>query len=181
MKPMAPLISKTIDHSRRSRRPKIWSLGVALCVLSFTSQAWADRGTIKVPGQHPDYSFEAEPHVLAEPFHDFHPGLGFRGTIELVDNGFISKINNTVGIGFGADWTRHNLWLPVVMQWNFWLTENWSVFGEPGLVLRITDDKRHGADFFAIYAGGRFRLTESITLTGRVGRPSASLGVSFLL
>src|SRR5258706_13210345 len=29
-------------------------------------------------------------------------------------------------------WAVH---LPVVLQWNFWLTEKWSVFGEPGLTI----------------------------------------------
>jgi hypothetical protein len=33
----------------------------------------------------------------------------------------------------------------------------------------------------AIYAGGRFHFTEHITLTMRVGHPTASVGVSFLL
>ena len=156
-------------------------LGAMLGVLVLASPAWADRGVIKFPGLHPDYVFEAEPHVLVEPFHEFHPGVGFRGTVELVDNGFISTINNTVGIGFGLDWTDKNLWIPVVMQWNFWLSENWSVFGEPGGVIRLTDERRDKVDFFAVYAGGRYHFSDTITLTMRVGRPTASIGVSFLL
>ena len=35
--------------------------------------------------------------------------------------------------------TASYLVFPVVMQWNFWLSQNWSVFGEPGLVIYMLD------------------------------------------
>lgn len=159
----------------------VLSLGGAACALSLAAPASADRSTIKFPGDHPDYVFEAEPHALIEPFHDFRPGVGFRGTIELVDNGFVQTINNTVGIGFGVDWTEKNLWIPIVMQWNFWLSENWSVFGEPGGVIRISDEKKKAFDYFAFYAGGRLHFSDTIALTMRVGKPTVSVGISFML
>ncbi len=61
------------------------------------------------------------------------PGSG--GTIILLDNGFVKTINNSVGIGFGGDiFFRHGtFFIPVVMQWNFWLSTHWSVFAEPGI------------------------------------------------
>ena len=84
---------------------------------------------------------------------------------------------------------------PVAMQWNFWLTTRWSVFGEPGLYIYhgVYDDfcdpnvfgpgcappKATGIDF-AFYAGGRFHFNEKIALTMRIGYPTASVGVSFL-
>ena len=141
--------------------------------------AQADTSTIKLPGAHPDYVFEAEPHALIAPFDDLRPGVGFRGTIELVDNGFVSSINNTVGIGFGADWVKDHFRVPVVMQWNFWLSRNWSVFGEPGGLVDFGDKKTTVHPAF--YAGGRFHFTDRIALTMRVGHPTASIGVSFLL
>ena len=52
-------------------------------------------------------------------------------------NGFIDRINDSVGLGFGVDYTRDNTWLPLVMQWNFWLSEHWSVFGEPGYRVQV--------------------------------------------
>lgn len=140
----------------------------------------ADVSTIKQPGNHPDYVFEAEPHLIVAPFDDLRPGVGFRGTIELVDNGFVATINNTVGLGFGVDWTKDHFRVPVVMQWNFWLSQNWSVFGEPGGVLNFR--RHHKVEPRpAFYAGGRFHFSESVTLTMRVGHPTASVGVSFLL
>ncbi len=160
---------------------------VFLALFAAAKQASADESVIKHPGDHPEYVFEAEPHVVVAPFHDFHPGVGFRGTLELVDNGFISSINNTVGLGFGVDWTKGHTWIPIVMQWNFWLSRNWSVFGEPGIVLRIDDGVKvepgkgpDKLDPFAFYAGGRFHFSEYVTLTMRIGRPTASVGLSLL-
>lgn len=83
-------------------------VAAALLLASFLTAppAAADRSVIKQPGAHPDYVFEAEPHLLLAPFDDLEPGVGFRGTIEIVDNGFVKTINNTVGIGFGPGGTR---------------------------------------------------------------------------
>jgi len=116
-----------------------FSVLVALVALALPSNA---QSVIKRPGLHPDYVFEAEPHLALGLWggrgNDAGDGFGpgFRGTIELVDNGFISKINNTVGIGFGLDWLfygehchgggnnrrchdRDRLLFPVVVQSNF--------------------------------------------------------------
>ena len=139
--------------------------------------AAADQLTIKLPGRHPDYSFEAEPHLMVVPFGRLETGAGFRGTVQIVDNGFVSAINNSVGIGFGADITNRGTYVPVVMQWNFWLSQNWSVFGEPGISLGMGRHRLRPA----IWAGGRFRLTDTITLTLRAGSPDLTFGVSFLI
>jgi hypothetical protein len=76
--------------------------------------------------------------------------------------------------------TYNYLFLPVVMQWNFWFTERWSAFGEPGINLYYLGN--HGvAAGPALYLGGRFRLAERITLTLRIGYPTLGLGVSFMM
>jgi hypothetical protein len=71
------------------------------------------------------------------------------------------------------------LFIPVVMQWNFWLHRKWSAFGEPGISLF----HRSGGDFGVapvFGAGGRFHFSDSAALTLRLGYPSFSVGVSFL-
>jgi hypothetical protein len=194
------------------------SFSVLVVLVAFALPSSA-QSVIKRPGLHPDYVFEAEPHLAFGLWggrgHDRGDGIGpgFRGTIELVDNGFISKINNTVGIGFGLDWlfygdhchgrggpnracNEHDhdrFIIPVVMQWNFWLTEKWSVFGEPGFALEFVDDHHDDDDFdddddkdldidpFIFFAGGRYHFTDAISLTMRVGWPYFSVGVSFFL
>ena len=198
---------------------RLLALVAALAVSCLSASAFA-QSTIKQPGQHTHYFFEAEPHLavgLLDP-----PGfgggtglgLGFRGTIQLLSNGFIPKLNNSVGLGFGLDYLRYDGWqgprgtclqfvtgpsgvpicvrasssidhvnyfyVPIVMQWNFWLHRRWSVFGEPGLALYFQDGQFEVAPF-AFYAGGRYQLTDRITLTMRLGYPTFSFGVSFLL
>jgi len=179
--------------------------GLALA-LSLVSSVASARGIIKQPGHHLDYGVEIEPHLILG--HPFRPGdaggPGVRFSIPIVDNGFIKKINNSVAIGFGLDyfawgyrtWRRRGgywgnygrdtVWLPVVMQWNFYLHEKWSVFGEPGLAARLNESGRRGGvdyiDPFVFFAGGRFHFTKDITLTMRLGFPVGfSVGVSFML
>ena len=141
--------------------------------------AHADELLISDPGVHPDYFLEAEPHALLEPF-DKDPkfGVGFRGTIELIDNGFVQTINNTVGLGFGLDWVDGRFTVPIVMQWNFWLSDNWSVFGEPGGAIRF--GKGDTKPVPVLMGGGRLHFSDYIALTLRAGYPSFSVGISFL-
>ena len=152
-----------MDHSIRSPRPgrlAIASIASFAVVLLVGSSADAQ---IKQPGAHAHYSVELEPHALlwwrdhSRDYWDDHAGLGLglRASVPIVDNGFISSINNSVAIGFGLDWGRYShrcYWdrknnlgsdcsndefaAPVVMQWNFFITKAFSAFGEPGLVIR---------------------------------------------
>jgi hypothetical protein len=182
--------------------------GLSLVALSLKpAEARADDVIIKRPGAHPNYDFEAEPHLLLAPFgfpgnRTDGFGLGFRGTVVLVDNGFVPKINNSVGLSFGLDWVAFDndrfcnnnginndcddfddfshVWLPVVMQWNFFLSRNWSLMAEPGMALSIGDDDID-LDPFVLYLGGRWHFSDSATLTMRFGYPTFSVGVSFLL
>lgn len=164
---------------------------VAASVLALTCVAptvHADESIIKNPGDHPNYRFEAEPHGLigyGGPFihgrNDF--GAGFRGTIILLDNGFVKTINNSVGIGFGGDifFRSGTLFIPVVMQWNFWLTNHWSVFGEPGIGFAANTAAGRDVLHFTGYVGGRYHFNDRVSLTMRLGYPSIAVGVSFLL
>jgi hypothetical protein len=184
-----------------SPRP-IFTLGVLLVGVGTGGTASA-QSIIKHPGEHPTYSFEAEPHLAIAPFRADGVGPGFRGTFVALDNGFVSSINNSIGIGFGLDWvfygehcegqprdcsTRSDAIIPVVLQWNFWLSPRWSVFGEPGVAFHIRNHE--GNDFvfdaFTIYGGGRFQFSDKIALTLRLGAPVLhdnviSIGVSFML
>ena len=65
---------------------------------------------IKNPGDHPTYSVELEPHGLLGWGHLYRGnglGLGARLTIPIVQNGFVPKINNSVGISFGFAWLSY--------------------------------------------------------------------------
>lgn len=214
-----------VQDSRRitSRLAVLAGLAAASCI--FLSAGEADA-QIKQPGAHGRYSVELEPHALLwwgahgnDYWHDGDNGLGLglRATIPIVENGFIKSINNSVGIGFGLDWGhwggRCGYWyrndpryagdcsinqfdVPVVMQWNFYITRVFSVFGEPGLAIRHTrwnwpggwcggnnnpyvcDWHDSSTDLEPIFfAGGRLG-NENVSFTFRLGWPYASAGVS---
>jgi hypothetical protein len=168
-------------------RTKLAVLG-AVAVLLAPFAARADESIIKNPDDHPLYRFEAEPHGLlgfGGPFEHGNArlGAGFRGTIIIVDNGFVKSINNSVGIGFGADlfFDHGVLYIPVVMQWNFWLTTHWSVFGEPGIGIAANPEANRDVLGPVLMVGGRYHFNDRISLTMRIGYPAISVGVSFFL
>ena len=76
--------------------------------------------------------------------------------------------------------TYNYVFVPVVMQWNFWLTERFSAFGEPGLTFYHLGNYGFSATG-ALYLGGRLRLADRITLTARIGYPTLAIGVSFMM
>jgi hypothetical protein len=166
---------------RRVRRA--WALLVVVAAAPTPAIARADEHSIiRSPGDHTPYLFEAEPHLLlgyAGPFEEGdNVGIGFRGTFHIA-NGFVSSINDSVGVGVGFDLGTHGrVLVPVVMQWNFWLSTHWSVFGEPGIALGSGDRTVLWPSF---YVGGRFQFTDRIALTMRAGYPDTSIGVSFFL
>jgi hypothetical protein len=76
--------------------------------------------------------------------------------------------------------TYNYVFVPLVMQWNFWFTQRWSAFAEPGLDLYFLGN--HGFDVSpAMYVGGRCQIADRITLTARLGYPTFAFGVSFML
>lgn len=154
-------------------------------------------------------------------------GPGVRFSIPLMSPGFVKSINDSVGITFGADFVRYEgyyyswcdarrcpgyydgrydpsfwaLHLPIAMQWNFWLTDKFSVFAEPGLTVRkafFRDDpyyatycdprfqdcrNRSSTDlYFTFFAGGRWHFSDNLALTLRLGHPiDFSAGLSIFL
>ncbi|MGC4089033.1 MAG: hypothetical protein QM756_14250 [Polyangiaceae bacterium] len=165
------------------RNGHAWSLGfLALACPFFARSAHADENIVRDPDRHPHHAFEAEPHVLLAPLGTGPlPGAGFRGTFTLSESGFIPSINDSVGLGVGIDWTRDNAYVPVVMQWNFWLSHYWSVFAEPGIAAHFTDKFGKTGPDFTLYGGARLRFSNRTTLTLRAGYPALSVGLSFLL
>jgi hypothetical protein len=165
---------------------KLAATGVFLGALGAPGLASADEVLFNNPGDHPSYRFEIEPHVLlgfGGPFRLGHAELGggLRGTVVLLDNGFIRTINNSVGVTFGGDvfFCGATVFLPVAMQWNFWLTNHFSVFAEPGLGLTLNNYWDRDSLHPILSIGGRYHFTDHIALTVRAGYPALSIGASF--
>lgn len=173
----------------------------AFAFLSATARVASARDeTIRQPGDHPSYAIEMEPQLILgwggfDGYGAGGFGVGGRFTIPIVKNGFVPSINNTVGIGFGVDFTYYDscgdlacnghvadlVSFPVVMQWNFYVAQRWSVFGEPGISLNYASEERNyffPAPIFEV--GGRYHFSEHVALTARIGFPYFSIGVSFM-
>ncbi|CAN5173381.1 hypothetical protein BH09MYX1_BH09MYX1_32970 [soil metagenome] len=170
----------------------------ALAILTLVGTLGASRAhageelLIKQADEHPSYVIEVEPHgVLAiggGPFRTlgdrkeaFGFGPGIRLTFNVAKNGFLSKINDSVGIGVGADIVfvggDVRLVIPVVMQWNFWLSTHFSAFGEPGVAFGAIGDFGV-APHLAV--GGRYNFNEYFAITLRLGYPLSTFGVSLM-
>lgn len=191
-----------------------------LGALAVASDAHA-QSTIKNPNP-PRYSVEIEPKLNVGPSDvwgygggsGFGPGVRF--SIPVMSPGFVKSINDSVAISFGLDLIHYSgyayyyngcnrfgcatydagdfwsAYFPVAMQWNFWLTDRWSVFGEPGLVFRhafyndaycnpnVYYGCGHRDDVLPLFDfGGRFMLSEKVGLTMRLGYPVFfSIGLS---
>jgi hypothetical protein len=189
-------------------------------VLTTAPSALADS-TIKDPNP-PKYAVELEPKFNLTPsgFFDYGGtgfGPGLRVSIPVMSPGFIKTINDSIAISFGLDLMRYDgyryfkggcgknlncgyydaggfwaMYLPVAMQWNFWLTDRWSVFAEPGFAFRhaffddaYCDPRLYGCGtsrndfYFAFYGGARFALSDRLALTMRLGHPTLlSVGLS---
>ncbi len=185
---------------------------VALGAFAVTTPAAAES-IIKQPGDHPDYHVEIEPHgVLGLNYYwnwDYYGPFGFGGgarfSIPVCKNCFVPKINNNVAISFGADivfwpfatqfinYVPTYLYLPVAMQWNFFLTKKWSVGPELGFVPEfgvfydynacgLAAGCHNWGVFPAFWAVARFHFNDSVALTMRLGFPEFfNIGVSFFL
>jgi hypothetical protein len=155
-------------------------------------------------------------------------GLGGRVSIALTHDGFVKSINNSVAIGLGLDWVHYSgetfggcvydprspnycyaygyypgadfFQFPIVMQWNFYMAQKWSVFGEPGLYIwhgvysfpnfpcngpGLPGCPYYGSDTGvgpSFSVGARFHFSDSASLTMRLGYPDLlTVGVSFFL
>lgn len=152
------------------------------------------------------------PHRGSRPLQlDFHGGFtwwgfgavaGARFGIPLVQNGFISSINNAFYLNFGADFYfvrcrcgrggRDEYWpgfgIPITGHWEFYFSETWSVFVEAGLNIYFHPrwlrgnggffDDDAGAWFIGA-VGARLHFSDSFGLVLRLGTPYASFGITF--
>jgi hypothetical protein len=175
--------------NRRLRTPIVLGFVVA-SLAAYSTLARADEHLVIKDTGHPIYTLELEPHLLVGVGGPFGTkpvlGPGARLSIPILHEGFLKKVNDSVAIGVGADFGvgGHDgtvVAIPVVLQWNFWLSTHWSLFGEPGLGFG-TGGGRQGGDFHPVISGGgRYHFSEAIALTLRGGFPGFSVGLSIFL
>ena len=180
--------------------------GAFFCLFSPSSA----RAQIDSPRHHKHYSAEIEPHLVwqwtgDEAAVDDGIGLGFRVAIPIMQDGPVPTINNNLAIAFGLDWayfsdrcfeisadcSENDFWIPITLQWNFFLTEMISIFPEMGLGFRdaildydVCRGGRRCTDsdlevHLVLWFGARFRITDQFAIIARLGVPSLTLGGSF--
>lgn len=167
------------------------------------------QAQIGSPGHHQHYNVELEPHLVwqwtgDEAALDDGVGFGFRASIPIIQDGPVPTINNNLAISFGFDWawfgecrayggncSENDFWVPITVQWNFFLTPVVSLFPEFGLGFRdaifdydVACGSRNcrGSSLEVhpvLWFGARFHLAQSFALTVRLGTPSLQLGAAF--
>lgn len=159
---------------------------------------------------------DAHPHLEIEPHlvlgfslfnyygfaYGFGVGGGIRIGIPLVPAGFLGRVNDSFALSVGGDL----LFLPnyyygvgyasttaevighVDVQWNFFLTEKWSVFPELGIAPRFYFGCNgcgvlgSFGDWFDFAVGARYHWNGGAqfpTLTMRLGTAGFAIGISF--
>jgi len=196
------------------------ALSIPSSVLLFAPTAGAES-IIKQPGNHPHYSWELEPHMALDwdGHHELNSGFGpgVHVAIPIMHQGPITTINNNMAIKFGMDLTFHDcnrgywgnwnnyqydcsatsILLPVALQWNFYLTDIITVYGEPGIAIRHYWSSQefpggncpggictwHNSETYALPyfgMGAKFMFGRSAGLNVRLGYPHATIGASIL-
>jgi len=120
-------------------------------------------------------------------------GGGLRLDIPIVSGGLIDGPDDDLTITVGAEvmyiyWSAFEgigVYPVLAFQWNFYLTEAWSIFPEVGATLIISSNREEWYDpFIAPHAmfGVRWHFSENNTIFVRAGWPAGvHLGVTFLL
>jgi hypothetical protein len=138
------------------------------------------------PEIHQPYRLEVEAAVIGEVTNppggtNRGAGIGGRVAVPILPRLILGNRDN-LAICAGADysWTsadRH-VWIPVVAQWNIWITSDFSARLEPGVALVVGNGTYVRP---AGYLGLRYRVYRHLYITGRVGVPDATIGASLFL
>lgn len=132
------------------------------------------------------------------------PAVGVRAAIPIVDNGFISSIDNAIYLTFGGDVLLERCYgcggkddygaaiaIPVTGRWQFNFNPSWSAYGEAGPNLYIHSgwlgrDRFPDLDgalghWFSVVVGGKYHFAQDMSLTLSLGFPYSHVGIDIPL
>jgi len=118
----------------------------------------------------------------------FHGDIGFgaRLDIPIVPDGLLMSAKDDLAISPGVDllFDHGDVWVgvPIALQWNFYINQEWSVFPELGLALLFGDNHHHNdvAVDFLLAVGGRYHFNSRNALVLRIGWPiGLQFGITF--
>jgi len=160
-------------------------VGLALAAVAPSSSALAQR-----PYGNGNVHFDA--HVSFPGWYGAFGG-GFRVDITLTPNGVINGIDDELTLSLGADlfwfyWREYNGFgiAPLaVVQWNFWISREWSVFPELGIAF-IFGPNDWNNRYYGSYVGpaggfgARWNFSPDAALLLRVSWPGGfEIGIAF--
>jgi hypothetical protein len=129
------------------------------------------------------------PGAWAWPWGGFILSAGLRGSFPLTQNGPIARMNNDFRLIIGAQGyfsiTPQLYWwvsAPITLQWNFYISEQWSVLVEAGLAvdvfvydfLNCYDHPQLYCDRIFFHPVGAFGLRRHLGTATAPGAPSVS-------
>lgn len=154
-------------------------------------------------------------HQIGQPYRggrtidlDVHAGVmwyglgvlaGARVAFPLVQNGFISSLDNAFYLTIGADFYYINstpgigrssydagIGFPITAHWEFYFSNTWSAFAEVGVniflhprLFSLGEVAPEPAGWFITQVGGRLHLSNAFAIVLRVGNPYVALGATF--
>ncbi|MDD9966567.1 MAG: hypothetical protein OXR73_10100 [Myxococcales bacterium] len=205
--------NRRAERISRRRAGKLAAL-IAI-VATATVQVGTAQADIKSPGAHTPYTTDIDLHLVwqwNQEVFDEGIGLGMRAYFNVLDNGPVPTINNSLAVGLGADLTfsdggcgpidcdAFQVWVPFLVQWNFFFSESFSIFPEIGLALQYVNVDWGGENFadipginfdygyddddldveLVLWLGGRYMFSRSVGMSLRIGHPSLLLGLTLL-
>jgi hypothetical protein len=188
-KPMAVLPGETRvvlqvpDGTRYTELVQVQEGGQATVELSVPEAApkAVDDEPVRLP-----HTWEFGAHVVGETMlaadsTNRGAGVGARAGFQFAPNGLFGATDSFAvisGIDYVGTSTEPHAWVPLQVQWNFWILPRFSAMFEPGVTLTFGAETRLAP---ALNVGVRYRVYKKLYVTGKVGLPSATLGVSLLL
>jgi hypothetical protein len=152
---------------------------------SESGSAPVETGSYIERSRHIDYFFELELHGRFTTLEPPGPpntggGPGARLSIEVIRGGLFNGLNDSLGLSVGGDWVvtsaYNHVWVPLVFQYNIWVSPKWSFLAEPGVALKFI---KEAAVTPAFQVGARYMVSNDfLAVTARAGLPAVSLGVA---
>lgn len=142
--------------------------------------------------------FDVSPHTRKPEFsvlayfpwyYGFGIGVTGRFAIPIVQNGFISTLNNSVSIepGLAIEYASYGgfgytLVTPYVLGiWNFYFTEQLRAYGGIGVGAHIGGDYAGSRLYIDPVVGGYYKLNPTLSLRGEIGYGGPKFGISIAL